>query len=83
MAAGDVGLEIAPGSEVENQSLIEDVGNAWNHVPVAREWTPLDPKYEPQLLNMKGWLSASSRPCALRLVDMFIRLKESGGLCAF
>ncbi|EFN58207.1 hypothetical protein CHLNCDRAFT_20260, partial [Chlorella variabilis] len=31
-----VGLEIAPGNE--------DVGNIWNHVPVAREWTPLDPK---------------------------------------
>ncbi|CAL5229196.1 g12477 [Coccomyxa viridis] len=41
---GDLGLEIAPGNEVEDLSLIEDVGNIWNHVPVAREWTPLDPK---------------------------------------
>jgi hypothetical protein len=41
---GDIGLEIAPGNEVEDLSLIEDVGNIWNHVPVAREWTPLDPK---------------------------------------
>ena len=30
--------------QVEDLSLIEDVGNIWNHVPVAREWTPLDPK---------------------------------------
>jgi len=42
--AGDVGLEIAPGSEVENPEIIEDVGNIWNAVPVARTWTPLDPK---------------------------------------
>jgi hypothetical protein len=42
--AGDVGLEIAPGNEVEDLKLIEDVGNIWNHVPVAREWTPLDPR---------------------------------------
>ena len=41
---GDIGLEIAPGNEVEDLSLIEDVGNIWNQVPVAREWTPLDPK---------------------------------------
>lgn len=26
---GDVGLEIAPGNEVEDLSLIEDVGNIW------------------------------------------------------
>ena len=25
--------------------LIEDVGNIWNAVPVAREWTPLDPRF--------------------------------------
>ena len=43
-SAGDVGLEIAPGNEVEDLKLIEDVGNIWNHVPVAREWTPLDPR---------------------------------------
>ena len=30
--AGDVGLEIAPGNEVEDLALIEDVGNIWNHV---------------------------------------------------
>ena len=42
--AGDVGLEIAPGSEVENPEIIEDIGNIWNAVPVARTWTPLDPK---------------------------------------
>ncbi|PSC76470.1 presenilin isoform B [Micractinium conductrix] len=42
---GDVGLEIAPGAESENiDTIIEDVGNIWNHVPVAKEWTPLDPK---------------------------------------
>lgn len=45
--AGDIGLEIAPGNEIEDLSLIEDVGNIWNHVPVAREWTPLDPKCAP------------------------------------
>ena len=39
-----MGLEIAPGNEVEDLSLIEDVGNAWNHIPQAREWTALDPK---------------------------------------
>lgn len=43
-ATGDVGLEIAPGNDVEDLSLIEDVGNIWNHVPVARTWTRLDPK---------------------------------------
>lgn len=43
--AGDVGLEIAPGNDVEDLSLIEDVGNAWNSIPQAREWTALDPKY--------------------------------------
>lgn len=42
--AGDSGLEIAPGNEVEDLALIEDIGNIWNHVPVAREWTPLDPR---------------------------------------
>ncbi|KAK9908386.1 hypothetical protein WJX75_007121 [Coccomyxa subellipsoidea] len=47
---GDAGLEIAPGNEVEDQSLVEDVGNAWNHVPVARKWTPMDPK--PGLLTV-------------------------------
>lgn len=47
---GDIGLEIAPGNEIEDLSLIEDVGNIWNHVPVAREWTPLDPK--PGLLTV-------------------------------
>lgn len=41
---GDAGLEIAPGNEVEDLKLIEDIGNIWNHVPVAREWTPLDPR---------------------------------------
>ena len=41
-AAGQSGLEIAPGNEVEDLSLIEDVGNIWNGVPIAREWTPLD-----------------------------------------
>ena len=40
----DVGLEIAPGNEVEDLDLIEDIGNIWTSVPVAREWTPLDPK---------------------------------------
>ena len=44
LRTGDIGLEIAPGNEVEDLSLIEDVGNIWNHVPIAREWTPLDPK---------------------------------------
>ena len=29
---GDIGLEIAPGNEVEDLSIIEDVGNIWNHV---------------------------------------------------
>lgn len=42
--AGDVGLEIAPGNEVEDLDLIEDIGNIWTSVPVAREWTPLDPR---------------------------------------
>ena len=44
-SAGDIGLEIAPGNEVEDLKLIEDVGNIWNAVPVAREWTPLDPRF--------------------------------------
>ncbi|KAI7838916.1 hypothetical protein COHA_007322 [Chlorella ohadii] len=42
---GDVGLEIAPGKDSENlDEIIEDVGNIWNHVPVAKEWIPLDPR---------------------------------------
>ncbi len=33
-AAGDTGLEIAPGSEAENaEALIADPGNIWNGVP--------------------------------------------------
>lgn len=36
-----------PMLQVEDLKLIEDVGNIWNHVPVAREWTPLDPKSVP------------------------------------
>lgn len=29
---------------MDNPDIIEDVGNIWNSVPVARTWTPLDPK---------------------------------------
>eukprot|EP00775_Hariotina_reticulata_P003032 gene3032-3313_t len=42
---GDVGLEIAPGNEVEGmEKIIADVASVWNQVPVAQEWTPVDPK---------------------------------------
>jgi hypothetical protein len=37
---------------VEDLKLIEDVGNIWNAVPVAREWTPLDPRCA---LRLAGW----------------------------
>ncbi len=36
-----VGLEIAPGKDIDNQDLIEDIGNIWNGVPRAREWFAL------------------------------------------
>jgi hypothetical protein len=35
---GDIGLEIAPGNEVEDLSLIEDVGNIWWVVCVECVW---------------------------------------------
>ena len=40
---GDIGLEIAPGKEVEDDPNLKEIGNIWNAVPKAREWTPLDP----------------------------------------
>ena len=38
---GHTGLEIAPGKDIDNKDLIEDIGNIWNGVPVAREWFAL------------------------------------------
>lgn len=38
---GHTGLEIAPGKDIDNKDLIEDIGNIWNGVPVAREWFSL------------------------------------------
>lgn len=40
---GDIGLEIAPGKEVDDNPDLREIGNIWNTVPTAREWTPLDP----------------------------------------
>lgn len=37
-----MGLEIAPGNEVEENPELHKVGNAWNTIPVAKEWTPVD-----------------------------------------
>ena len=41
--AGDCGLEIAPGKDVEENPDLHKVGNIWNAVPVAKHWTALDP----------------------------------------
>lgn len=42
-AAGDTGLEIAPGKDVDENPDLHIVGNIWNAVPTAKHWTPLDP----------------------------------------
>lgn len=41
--AGDVGLEIAPGKDVDDNPDLHIIGNIWNTVPTAKTWTPLDP----------------------------------------
>ena len=43
IAAGDTGLEIAPGKDVDDNPALKEIGNIWNTVPTARHWTPLDP----------------------------------------
>ena len=40
---GDSGLEIAPGKDVDANPELNELGNAWNAVPTAKRWTPLDP----------------------------------------
>ena len=40
---GDVGLEIAPGKDVDDNPDLHIIGNIWNAVPTAKTWTPLDP----------------------------------------
>ena len=42
--AGDKGLEIAPGKDVEENEELDVVGNAYNAVPVAKKWIPVDPR---------------------------------------
>ena len=41
---GDKGLEIAPGKDVEENEELNVVGNAYNAVPVAKKWIPVDPR---------------------------------------
>lgn len=43
LLAGDTGLEIAPGKDVDADPELSKLGNAWNAVPNAKRWTPLDP----------------------------------------
>ncbi|KAK9803831.1 hypothetical protein WJX73_004943 [Symbiochloris irregularis] len=40
---GDTGLEIAPGKDVDVNPELDKLGNAWNAVPTAKHWTPVDP----------------------------------------
>ncbi len=40
---GDTGLEIAPGKDVDEHPDLKEIGNAWNAVPTAKHWTPIDP----------------------------------------
>lgn len=42
-SAGDTGLEIAPGKDVDENPDLHIIGNIWNAVPTAKTWTPLDP----------------------------------------
>ena len=42
-ATGDCGLEIAPGKDVDANPALQELGNAWNAVPTAKVWTPIDP----------------------------------------
>ena len=42
-SAGDTGLEIAPGKDVDENPDLKEIGNIWNAVPTAKHWTPLDP----------------------------------------
>ena len=42
-AAGDTGLEIAPGKDVDENPDLREIGNIWNAVPTAKHWTPIDP----------------------------------------
>lgn len=44
MPAGDKGLEIAPGKDVDENEELNVVGNAYNAVPVAKQWIPVDPR---------------------------------------
>ncbi|KAL3163038.1 hypothetical protein ABBQ32_009463 [Trebouxia sp. C0010 RCD-2024] len=41
--AGDTGLEIAPGKDVDENPDLKEIGNIWNAVPTAKHWTPIDP----------------------------------------
>jgi isopenicillin N synthase-like dioxygenase len=53
-----VGLEIAPGNETDNaDEIINDVGNIWNSVPLARQWTPLPPKPGCVIVNIGDGLT--------------------------
>lgn len=38
-----MGLEIAPGKDVEENPDLKEIGNIWNAVPTAKHWTPIDP----------------------------------------
>ena len=38
-----MGLEIAPGKDVDENPGLKEIGNIWNAVPTAKKWTPLDP----------------------------------------
>lgn len=42
--AGEWGLEVAPGRDVVNPDIVNDLANCWNVVPQAEEWTPVPPK---------------------------------------
>lgn len=43
LVAGDTGLEIAPGKDVDENPDLKEIGNIWNTVPTAKHWTPIDP----------------------------------------
>ena len=43
LVAGDTGLEIAPGKDVDENPDLKEIGNIWNAVPTAQHWTPIDP----------------------------------------
>ena len=49
---GDKGLEIAPGKDVEENEELNVVGNAYNAVPKAKKWIPVDPR--PGCITVSG-----------------------------